>query len=272
MGEGSMKVKWKNVWRISAAAVLSAAVVLGNVSAVRAASAVDGAVESADNSSENSVSTPGDGIETAADSVSTPGNGTETTGEAGSTTETGAAEDGEEADEVTIVRIKEVYKRFAAGKKISLSEEVSTDSSGNANFIWTSSNTKYATVSQEGIVKTKKAGAGNSVTVTAKATDRSGRRVVFKIEIMTGAVQKVSAKASKSTVKAGDSVKIQTTVKATKGANRKLSFTSSKKKYATVTSKGVVQTYEAGKGKTVKITVAATDGSGKKATVKIKIK
>jgi uncharacterized protein YjdB len=89
---------------------------------------------------------------------------------------------------------------------------------------------------------------------------------------MNGTVSKVTAKVAQKTVEAGNSITIKTTVKATKGANKKLSFTSSNTKYASVSKKGVVTTYEAGKGKTVKITVAATDGSGKTATVKIKIK
>jgi uncharacterized protein YjdB len=88
---------------------------------------------------------------------------------------------------------------------------------------------------------------------------------------MKGTVQKVTANAAKS-VTAGKTTTIKTSVKATSGANKKLSFTSSNKKYATVSSKGKVTSYKAGKGKTVKITVAATDGSGKKTTVKIKIK
>ena len=66
---------------------------------------------------------------------------------------------------------------------------------------------------------------------------------------------------------------VRATVKTTgKKANKKLVWTTSSKKYATVNSKGVVTTKKAGKGKTVKITAQATDGSKKRASVKIKIK
>ena len=58
----------------------------------------------------------------------------------------------------------------------------------------------------------------------------------------------------------------------TKKANKKLKWTSSNKKYATVSSAGKVKALKAGKGKKVKITAAATDGSGKKKTITIKIK
>ena len=57
-----------------------------------------------------------------------------------------------------------------------------------------------------------------------------------------------------------------------KKANSKIEWTSSNNKYATVNSKGVVTAKKAGIGKTVTITAKATDGSGKKATIKIKIK
>ena len=66
-------------------------------------------------------------------------------------------------------------------------------------------------------------------------------------------------------------MKLKAAVKATTGANKKLSWKSSNKAYATV-SGGKVKALRAGKGKTVKITAAATDGSGKKAVLKIKIK
>ncbi len=56
------------------------------------------------------------------------------------------------------------------------------------------------------------------------------------------------------------------------GAKSKVKWSSSNKKYATVSSSGKVKALKAGKGKKVKITAMATDGSGKKKTVVIKIK
>ena len=88
---------------------------------------------------------------------------------------------------------------------------------------------------------------------------------------MKGVVKKVAVSGAK-TVKAGKSLKLKAKVTATKGANKKLKWTSSNTKYATVTSSGKVKTFKAGKGKKVKITAMATDGSNKKKTVMIKIK
>ena len=89
---------------------------------------------------------------------------------------------------------------------------------------------------------------------------------------MKKAVKKITLKASKTKVTAGKKVTIKATVTPEKNVNKKLTYKSSNKKYATVNSKGVVTTRKAGKGKTVKIIATATDGSGKKATIKIKIK
>ena len=88
---------------------------------------------------------------------------------------------------------------------------------------------------------------------------------------MKGVVKKVAI-SGKKTVKAGKTLKLKAKVTATKKANKKLKWTSSNKKYATVSSAGKVKALKAGKGKKVKITAAATDGSGKKKTITIKIK
>jgi uncharacterized protein YjdB len=198
------------------------------------------------------------------------------TGNDGSVSVSGSTENvvtpatGTEADSTASVIIKKVSKKIAAGSKISLYKSVTSKLGTSQKLTWTSSNTKYASVSKKGVVTTKKAGVGKTVTITAKAAN--GSKVSFKVKLMSGTVQKVTATTAKKSVKAGSSIKIKTSVKATKGANKTLSFKSSNTKYATVSSKGVVKTKKAGAGKTVKITVSATDGSGKKTTVKIKIK
>ena len=98
-------------------------------------------------------------------------------------------------------------------------------------------------------------------------------KAVFKLKSMKGVVKKVAISgAKKRTVKAGKALKLKAKVTATKGANKKLQWTSSNTKYATVSASGKVKTKKSGKGKTVKITAMATDGSGKKQVVKVKIK
>lgn len=167
-----------------------------------------------------------------------------------------------------------LYKKAALGKTVQLKAKVTPGNAANKALKWTSSNTKYAKVNAKGkvTIAKSKAYAGKTVKITAKATDGSGKKAVFQIKIMKDAVKKISLKAEKS-VKTGKKLTVKATVKTTgKKANKKLVWTTSNKKYATVNSKGVVTAKKAGKGKTVKITAKATDGSKKSASVRIKIK
>ena len=111
---------------------------------------------------------------------------------------------------------------------------------------------------------------GKKVTITA-SNDKIKVSASWKVTSMKGIVKKVKITGTK-TVKAGKSLKLKANVTATKKANKKLQWTSSNKKYATVNAKGVVKTKKTAKRKTIKITAMATDGSGKKATFKIKVK
>ena len=171
------------------------------------------------------------------------------------------------------VSLKTENKTVAAGKKATIKATISTTGkNANKTLKWSTSNKKYATVSSKGVVTTKKAGAGKTVKITAQATDGSNKKATISIKIVKHAVKSVKLSGSKS-VKAGKKVTIKATVKTTgKTASKKLVWSTSNKKYATVSSKGVVSTKKAGKGKTVTITAKATDGSGKKGTIKIKMK
>lgn len=120
-------------------------------------------------------------------------------------------------------------------------------------------------------MKINKRAAGKTVTITAIAKDGSNKKATHKIKVMKGSVKSISIK-GKKTVKAGKTLKLTAKVKASKGANKKLIWKSSNRKYATVSSSGKVKTKKTGKKKTVKITVMSTDGTNKKKTVKIKIK
>ena len=85
------------------------------------------------------------------------------------------------------------------------------------------------------------------------------------------AAQAASKKPKLSSKKITVSVGKVKTIKV-KPANKKVKWSSSNKKYATVSSSGKVKALKAGKGKKVKISAMATDGSGKKKSVTIKIK
>lgn len=170
------------------------------------------------------------------------------------------------------ISISGLSKNIASGKKLRLTAQITPANAESKGVTWTSSNTKYATVDANGWVTAKKAGVGKTVRIIATAKDGTEKQAVYQIKIMKDAVKKINLKAKK-TIKAGKKFTIKATIKTTgKKANKKLAWTSSNTKYATVNSKGRVTAKKAGKGKKVKITARATDGSGKKKTVTIKIK
>lgn len=173
---------------------------------------------------------------------------------------------------VSKVKVTGGSKEIAAGKKIQLKAKISPVKATNKKVKWTTSNKKYATVTSTGKVTVNKAGAGKKVTIKATAVDGSKKADSYTIRIRKHAVKKITLKAS-GTLKNGKTTTVKATVQTTgKDANKKLAWSSSNSKYATVTAKGKVTAKKAGKGKTVKITAKATDGSGIKKTIKIKIK
>ena len=172
---------------------------------------------------------------------------------------------------VNKIKLQGLSNKIAAGKKLKLTAIILPATATNKKLLWKSSNPKAATVTQTGVVTLKKKSGGKKAVITAAAADGSGAKAFWKVTSMKGIVKKVKLTGNKP-VKAGKSVKLKAKVKATKKANKKLLWTSSNTKYATVNAKGVVKTKKAGKRKKVKITAMATDGSGKKATVTIKIK
>lgn len=176
----------------------------------------------------------------------------------------------------------------APGCKLQLSATVIPSTADNTDVEWVSSNKQFATVTKTGLVKVKKAGKGRTVVITCKSKDKSGAQASYHIAIMDTGVKKitltpttvsknakmiVSKSKNKVTVKPGTKIKFNAQVKF-KGAgegNKKLVWTSSNEKWATVDKTGVVKTYKAGNGHTVKITAKSTDGTNKKVVYSVKI-
>ncbi len=69
------------------------------------------------------------------------------------------------------------------GKSTKLKAKVTASSGANKTLRWTSSNSKYASVTSKGKVTAKKAGKGRTVRITAIATDGSGKKASVKIKI-----------------------------------------------------------------------------------------
>ena len=125
--------------------------------------------------------------------------------------------------------------------------------------------------------KPNKGYAVKSFTVSGKkvngntGTIRITKNHTAKATFVKG-VSKIKLNKTKVSLKAGKTFQIKAKVYPEKLKNKKVTYKSSNKKYATVSSKGLVKAKRAGKGRTVTITVKAKDGSGVTAKCKVRIK
>ena len=84
---------------------------------------------------------------------------------------------------VTKVKLNRSTATLKAGKTLTLKATTSPVYATNPGVKWKVSNTKYASVTQKGVVKAKKKGHGHTVTVTATAKDGSKKKATCKIKI-----------------------------------------------------------------------------------------
>ena len=86
---------------------------------------------------------------------------------------------------VTKVTLKAKAKKEKAGKSLKLTATVKTSKAKpvNKTLKWTSSNTKYATVNNKGLVKAKEAGKGKTVKIMVQSTDGTNKKKSVKIKI-----------------------------------------------------------------------------------------
>ena len=129
---------------------------------------------------------------------------------------------------------------------------------------YTSSNTKVASVDENGRVTAKKAG-----TTVITVSSENGLEETFKLKIVKKPIKKMKLTGSK-TMKVNKKQKLKVTVTpGKKYVSTNYVFKSSNESVATVSSTGQVKAIKKGKAK---ITVYATDGSGKKASITIQVK
>lgn len=82
------------------------------------------------------------------------------------------------------LQLKTTAKTIKCGKKLKLKLRIlTTGKKANTKLKWTSSNTRYATVTQKGVVTAKKAGKGKTVRITAMAKDGTGKKLNIKLKI-----------------------------------------------------------------------------------------
>lgn len=134
--------------------------------------------------------------------------------------------------------------------------------------VWSSSNTKVATVDKNGVVKGVKAGKAK-ISLTVQNPGDAQALVVSCDVTVKQYVTSIKLNARLKTIYNGKSFVLKATVNPKNAANKGVTYKSSNTRYATVTSKGVVKGIKPG---TAYITVKAKDGSNKYAKCKVVVK
>ena len=157
-----------------------------------------------------------------------------------------------------------------AGKTKTIAASVTPSSASDKTVTWSSSNEKVATVNANGTIKAVAAGTA-TITATSKDGNASTSCKVTVKQPATSIVLKSTSGTdlSKTTMKiaVGSSKTVKATLKPDNVTNKDITWSTSDKKIATVSSKGVVKGIKEG---TVKITATSGDGAASK-TIKIKI-
>ncbi|MGI6501383.1 MAG: Ig-like domain-containing protein [Anaerostipes sp.] len=163
---------------------------------------------------------------------------------------------------VTKIKFKKSSYTTRRGYKLNLSNQLKfTPSKPNTKAVtWKSSKKKVATVSSKGVVTAKKVGTVK-ITVTSKSNKKVKRTVTVKVKEAKKA-SKVKFKSSKYYIQKGKNKSLSKELKFTPTVPKSKSVTwkTSKKSYATVSSKGYVRTKKVGT-----TTITATSKSNKKA-------
>lgn len=169
---------------------------------------------------------------------------------------------------VNKITINPSSKSLAIGKTVTLSPTVAPSNATDKGVTWKSSNSKVAKVDEKSGVVTAVA-AGTAI-ITATAVDGSKVTATCKITVTNPAVKVTKLRMNKTSVDLlkGKTVQLKVTVTPSNATNKAVTWTSSNKKIATVTSNGLVKAVRTG---TVTITAKAKDGSGKKVTCRINV-
>lgn len=149
------------------------------------------------------------------------------------------------------------------GAAYTLGYKVSPENATSKKVKFTSSNKKVATVSSKGKIKALRSG---SARITVESTNRKKDSIIVKVGTK---VSSVTLNKTSLTLTKGSTATLKATVKPSTATYKKISFTSSNSKVASVTSAGKVTAKGVG---SARITVKALDGSGIAKTCKITVK
>ena len=164
------------------------------------------------------------------------------------------------AIETVKVKLNKTKVTLEKGKTVTLKATITPSTFPDKSVTWKSSNKKVATVTSSGKVKAVKAGTA-TITCTSEIT---GEKATCKVTVFEGSV---TLDKTEVTLQKGKTVTLKATVEPTTLEDKSVTWTSSDKKVATVTSSGKVKGVKAG---TATIT-CTSNATGMSATCKVTV-
>ncbi|MCM1544508.1 MAG: Ig-like domain-containing protein [Ruminococcus sp.] len=165
---------------------------------------------------------------------------------------------------VTSVTLNATEKTVYTGKTYQLKATVNPSAATFKDVTWSSSNKAVATVDKNGKVKALKVG---TATITCKSNDNTKATAKCSITVKAK-VTGVTLSSKTASVFQNAKLTLKATIAPSNASNKKVTWTSSNKSIATVSSSGVVTGMKPG---TATITCTTADG-GFKATCKVTVK
>ena len=166
---------------------------------------------------------------------------------------------------ITTITLNATTASLWVGKTKALTANISPTTSSNTAVNWSSSNKNVATVSSKGVITAKGKG---TCTITCTAADGYGTRSTCEVTVKQQ-VTEIALSETTVSLWVGDTKTITATASPTTANNTNVTWSSSDKNVATVSSKGVITAKDEG---SCSITCTAADGYGTTSICKVTVK
>lgn len=164
---------------------------------------------------------------------------------------------------ITDMKLNYTKKSVVVGKTFKLYPTFTPTNAFDQTVTYASMDSSVATVDKEGTIKGIKGG-----TTLVSVTSNSTGKMIYCMVTVEEKITKITL--NKTSYKLGlkKTYRLKPTIASNYSSNKKLKWTTSNKKYVTVTSSGKIKGVKLGRAT---ITVRATDGSGAKATCSVRV-
>lgn len=168
------------------------------------------------------------------------------------------------APKPTKITLAATTKLLAVGQSYTATVKAVTPPKASRGVTWTSSNTRIATVTAAGRITARRAGV-----VTIRATSKASRNVTGRLTVTVSLKPTaITLTPAAATLKVGRAVPAKVATITPAKANRRVKWTSSNRRIATVTDKGVIRAISPG---TATITAVSVLNAKARRTIRVTV-